>query len=200
VAAPRHPKTLGKIERFWGTLWRELLEGAIFQGLSDARTRLGQFFDHYNFQRPHQGLEGLVPADRFFEASEEVKRTLSARVQANALELAQHGQPRKPLYFTGRVGSASFSLHTEGDAVVLTRENGEREVVDLSAGGRRAILEDLQQSLTPQTAPEDHPAISADAEPSPPGSSPLDGILERLNHGLDGDGDATDLEGEGGAS
>jgi hypothetical protein len=167
--------------------------------LSDARTRLGQFFDHYNFQRPHQGLEGLVPADRFFEASEEVKRTLAARVQANALELAQHGRARKPVYFTGRVGGASFSLHSEGDAVVLMRENGEREVVDLTAQGRRATDSVPVVAITPQSAPADHPATEPDSDPVAPGGSPLDGILERLERGLerdDGDIDAID----GGAS
>jgi transposase InsO family protein len=30
VAAPRRPQTLGKIERFWGTLWRECLSTAVF--------------------------------------------------------------------------------------------------------------------------------------------------------------------------
>ncbi len=35
--APRHPQTLGKIERFWGTLWRECLETAVFLDLADAR-------------------------------------------------------------------------------------------------------------------------------------------------------------------
>ena len=28
MSRPRHPQTLGKIERFWGTLWRECLERA----------------------------------------------------------------------------------------------------------------------------------------------------------------------------
>ena len=37
VAAPRHPQTLGKIERFWGTLWRECVETAVFLDLADAR-------------------------------------------------------------------------------------------------------------------------------------------------------------------
>ncbi len=36
VAAPRHPQTLGKIERFWGTLWRECVETAVFLDLADA--------------------------------------------------------------------------------------------------------------------------------------------------------------------
>ena len=96
VAAPRRPQTLGKIERFWGTLWRECLESAVFVDLGDAQRRIGLFIDHYNFQRPHQGIDGLVPADRFFGAAAAVQEALAARVAANALELARHGVPKKP--------------------------------------------------------------------------------------------------------
>jgi transposase InsO family protein len=46
VAAPRHPQTLGKVERFWGTLWRECLESAVFIDLADAQKRVGHFIDH----------------------------------------------------------------------------------------------------------------------------------------------------------
>ena len=67
VAAPRRPQTLGKIERFWGTIWRECVEAAVFMDLGDAQRLIDLFIDHYNFQRPHQGTDGLVPADRFFE-------------------------------------------------------------------------------------------------------------------------------------
>jgi hypothetical protein len=138
VARTRHPQTLGKCERFWGTLWRECVQAAVFGSLEDARRRVGQFIDHYNFQRSHQGIEGLVPADRFFQAAPEVLKTLRERVAANALDLAQHGAPRKSFYLTGRVGDAGISLHTEGSRVVLTRPDGEREEVDLEASGRRA--------------------------------------------------------------
>src|SRR5262249_20815734 len=69
VAAPRRPQTLGKIERFWGTLGRECVASAVFVDLGDAQKRLGLFIDQYNFQRPHQGIDGLVPADRFFGAA-----------------------------------------------------------------------------------------------------------------------------------
>src|SRR5947209_9234065 len=75
VARARHPQTLGKIERFWGTLWRECVERAAFQGLEDARKRIGLFIDYYNFQRTHQGLDGLVPADRYFSAAPQVLET-----------------------------------------------------------------------------------------------------------------------------
>jgi transposase InsO family protein len=49
VSSPRRPQTLGKIERFWGTLWRECVGSAVFLDLEDARRRIGHFIDHYNF-------------------------------------------------------------------------------------------------------------------------------------------------------
>ena len=180
VASPRRPQTLGKAERFWGTLWRELIEKAIFQGMDDARRRIGLFIDHYNFQRPHQGIDGAVPADRYFEAAAQVKATLLARVVSNAAELARNGVPRKPFYLSGRVGDRDISLHAEGEKVVLL-EGGQREEVDLAAPGRRA------QADTEPTLPEPVAvtAVVADAmdlddagaEPAAPGTSPLDAGL-----------------------
>jgi hypothetical protein len=131
VSAPRHPQTLGKIERFWGTLWRECLETAVFLDLADARARIGHFIDWYNFQRVHSGIGGLVPADRFFGAAPDVLQTLKQRVAANALELARNGLPKPPFYMTGQVGGKNFSLHAEGERVFLTREGGPRREVDL---------------------------------------------------------------------
>ena len=131
VASPRHPQTLGKIERFWGTLWRECLEASVFQDLADARKRIGLFIDHYNFQRPHQSLEGLVPADRFFGVASEVRKTLEARVAANALDVARNGVPRKPFYLTGQIEGRPFSIHSEGERLILARE-GEREEIELA--------------------------------------------------------------------
>ena len=139
LARPRHPQTVGKAERFWGTLWRECVERAVFLDVEDARKRVGHFIDHYNFQRPHQGIDGLVPADRFFEAKDEVKKTLQGRVAQNALEFARDGVPRKPFYLTGRVGDVDLSIHAEGERVVMTTADGRREEVDLRAPGRRVI-------------------------------------------------------------
>jgi len=161
VARPRHPQTLGKTERFWGTLWRECVQSAIFTGLDDARRRLGHFIDHYNFQRPHQGLDGLVPADRYFAAAPQVRETLAARVAANARDLAQYGVARKAFYLTGRVGDTDLALHSEGSRVILTRSDGGREEVDLEATGRRGAdggVSDLPEPVAvtvTQAAPPD---------------------------------------------
>ena len=133
VSRPQRPQTLGKIERFWGTLWREFLESAVFADLEEARRRIGHFIDYYNFQRPHRGADGLVPADRFFQAAPTVLQTLKERVAANALELARYGQPKAPFYVTGQVAGQAFSVHAEGERLVLRREGQEREEIELTS-------------------------------------------------------------------
>jgi len=131
ISKPKRPQTLGKIERFWGTLWRECVERAVFLDLEDARRRVGLFVDGYNFHRPHSSLDGLVPADVFFDAAPEVLKTLKERVAANALELARHGLPKKPFYLTGQVGGKTFSVHAAGERVFMTAEGKEKEEIDL---------------------------------------------------------------------
>ena len=55
----------------------------------------------------------------------------TAGTAANALELARHGAPREPFYLTRQVGGKPFSLHAEGQRVILTRAEGDRKEVDL---------------------------------------------------------------------
>src|SRR5579864_7496019 len=191
VAKPRHPQTLGKIERFWGTLWRECIASAVFIDMGDAQRRIGLFIDHYNFQRPHQGIDGLVPADRFFGAASEVKRTLQARVAANALDLARHGVPKQPLYLTGQVGGKPVSIHAEGERVILTGPAGTRQEIDLAAA-RTSETGVGPTEATPLPEPVCPAAVIAsgiidESEPAP-GTSPLDEGLRRIAEALDAEG------------
>jgi transposase InsO family protein len=157
VARPRRPQTLGKIERFWGTLWRDCLQRAVFLDLEDARRRIGLFIDHYNFQRPHQGLNGATPADRFFHAAPTVLQTLKERVASNALELSRQGTPRPPFYMTGQVAGQAFSVHAEGERVFLTRSGQPRQEVELvrpeDAASMSTASEAEPQPLCPHAAP-----------------------------------------------
>ena len=167
-----------KIERFWGTLWRECVETAVFVDLGDARQRLGLFIDHYNFQRPHQGIEGLTPADRFFGAAEDVKRTLAARVQANAEDLARHGLPKAPFYLTGQAGGQPFSVHAEGERVILTSAEGRREIDLLPPAATAPASPAMPAPVCPQGVVSlDGPGFE---DPPAPGESPLDGGLADL--------------------
>jgi transposase InsO family protein len=180
VASPHRPQTLGKIERFWGSLWRECVETAVFLDLGDARQRIGLFIDSYNFQRPHQGIEGLTPADRFFGAAEEVKRTLASRVAANALELAREGVPKTPFYLTGQAGGQPFSVHAEGERVILTNPGGRQEIDLLPP---RSSAEAMPAPVCPQGIVAGQDGFE---EPPAPGESPLDDGLDRLSREPEG--------------
>jgi hypothetical protein len=124
----------------------------VFLDLDDARRRIGLFIDHYNFQRPHQGLEGATPADRFFSAAPTVLATLRERVAANSLELARQGTPRPPFYVTGQVAGQPFSVHAEGERVFLTRPGQPRQEVEL-VGPASQEPKEPNEPLCPHGAP-----------------------------------------------
>jgi transposase InsO family protein len=198
VARPQRPQTLGKIERFWGTLWREFLETAVFTDLAEARTRIGHFIDYYNFQRPHRGADGLVPADRFFHAAPTVLQTLKERVAANALEFARYGQPKAPFYVTGQVAGQTFSVHAEGERLVLRRQGQGREEIELTSPGAApsgapggstgevspsvSVAGPLPVPLCPDGSPQPAAGEPACAPPRAPGQTGLD--VTRLAEGL----------------
>jgi hypothetical protein len=112
---PHHPMTLGKIERFWKTIFLEFLSRAQFGSFEDAVERIRQWVKYYNHKRPHQGIGGLCPADRYFEIQSELRKTIEQGIQENLLEMALRGKPRLPFYMVGRM---------EGQSVVLRAEKG----------------------------------------------------------------------------
>ena len=181
VATPRHPQTLGKTERFWGTLWRELLSTAIFTDLGDARQRIGLFIDHYNFQRTHQGIEGLAPADRFFGAAPVMLATLKARIATNALSLAREGAPKTPFYLAGNVNGQAVSVHADGDRLLMKAGNATPVEVTLApttgaaATPGAAPASPLPQPHAPQGIPVTPWGAGADGS-YPPGIAPIDAL------------------------
>jgi hypothetical protein len=121
----------------------------------------------YNFQRPHQALEGLVPADRFFGAESEVRRALEARVQANALEIAREGPKPAPFYLAGQMHGKGFSVHAEGESLILTREEGGREEIALGAPEARSEPAPvIPLPVAPDGSPPAGDPETTDAEPS----------------------------------
>lgn len=65
LTAPYSPTTTGKIERWHKTLRREFLNGKVFADIEAAQTAVDGWVREYNEDRPHQGIGGSVPWDRF---------------------------------------------------------------------------------------------------------------------------------------
>jgi transposase InsO family protein len=128
-----HPMTLGKIERFWKTIYEEFLVRAQFGSFEEARERIRHWVQYYNHKRPHQGIGGLCPADRYLEIQAELRKTMEQGIAENVLEMALRGKPREPFYMVGRM---------EGQSVVLRAEKGKLRLMvdDEEGGGKKEMI------------------------------------------------------------
>lgn len=60
---PYRPQTNGKVERFWKTIEEDLLAETSFDSIEEFKDELVQYMYYYNYQRPHQGINGKIPAE-----------------------------------------------------------------------------------------------------------------------------------------
>lgn len=82
------PEVNGKVEALNGTVQKELINRIEFADRDDAARQLGAWVRHYNFQRTHHALGGLlVPADRFFGCEEESLRRIEEGHGGSPLDL-----------------------------------------------------------------------------------------------------------------
>ena len=65
LTAPYSPTTTGKVERWHKTLRTEFLTGKVFADIETAQLAVDEWVRHYNEDRPHQGIGGSVPWERF---------------------------------------------------------------------------------------------------------------------------------------
>jgi len=130
VSRAHHPETLGKCERFWETLQNEFWCRVTPDDLADARERLSHYIAHYNLFRPHQGIGGMVPADRFFGAESTVKKSMESAVSRNELDMAVGDEPRKSVYLTGMIGDTPVSLTGERGHLVFRSPDGTEQKLE----------------------------------------------------------------------
>src|SRR5512136_2853257 len=148
-----HPMTLGKIERFWKTIYEEFLVRAQFGSFEEAKERIRQWVQYYNHKRPHQGIGGLCPADRYFEIQAELRKTMEQGIAENVLEMALRGKPREPFYMVGRM---------EGQSVVLRAEKGKLRLrVGDEEGGN---VQEMVYEVNPGEGREDGGRKGTEAE------------------------------------
>jgi len=117
---PHHPQTQGKIERFWKTIKEEFFSRTLFEGFEDMQNRTKLWIQYYNFRRPHQGIGGLCPSDRFYEVSHDVRQMVEKGIADNVLQMALLGEPRKPCYLVGRMDDQSVTVMAEQGRLKLS--------------------------------------------------------------------------------
>lgn len=168
---PHHPMTLGKIERFWKTIFEEFFSRVQFNDFDEARSRLRLWVKYYNHKRPHQGIGGLCPADRFFEIDNELKKTIQKGINDNILEMALRGAPKQPFYMVGRLGSQEVSLKAEkGKISMLIDDSNETNVKEITYDIMKGASDGNQQENPEQGhdhSPDQMRSGSCDMDPEP---------------------------------
>jgi hypothetical protein len=65
VSSPRHPQTCGKKERDWQPLKKWLAAHRAARDLPELQRLLDAYDALFNTERPHQGIDGATPAERY---------------------------------------------------------------------------------------------------------------------------------------
>lgn len=141
VARSHHPQTVGKCERFWKTVGKEFWDRANPRDLDEARERFTHFVNHYNHFRPHQGLDGMIPADRFFKLEDEVRYQIESTLVDNELRLAINQAPRKPVFIVGQIGEQKISMHGEEGKLVVNSPCGLKQMLNYDELGHKTVGE-----------------------------------------------------------
>jgi len=117
---PYHPQTLGKIESFWRNMYQELLSRETIVNYEDLEVKMRAWIDRYNFKRPHQGIGGLVPADRFFGVEKQIKEAMleGAGMVKDALIVDPYRLTR-PMYLIGRIGDKEIRVMAKDGSVIV---------------------------------------------------------------------------------
>ena len=90
LAAPYHPQTNGKLERYHQTLKRDVNQ-LPYDVPRELEVAIGKFVDFYNYRRYHKALKDITPADMLAGRRDEIlarrreakQRTIERRKLSN---------------------------------------------------------------------------------------------------------------------
>jgi transposase InsO family protein len=125
---PYHPQTLGKIESLWRNMYQELFSNVALGSFEEAEKKIDEWITWYNFKRPHQGIGGLTPADRFFGTEKGVREIMekgSAMVK-DALMIDPR-RIKEPVYLIGKINGKEIRIIAKEGNVTLEGLDGVEE-------------------------------------------------------------------------
>ena len=127
-ASAHHPKTLGKVEACNKRIKQELIKQKHFLTLQEANTAVGKWVHHYNYNRTHQGIGGLlVPAERFHGQAEDVLSDLMKGIDISNENRYKRSDVHRSIISLVLNPEGHLTLHLLGHPIQLTaRDNYER--------------------------------------------------------------------------
>jgi transposase InsO family protein len=118
VCDPHSPQTSGKVERLHQSIQRELLQKVRFSGFLEAGRGIEDYIHSYNYDRPHQGIGGACPCERFYGIGGEVAR-IESGLASKAIDFSRGYLVLKTCEYTVSVVSSSDGLQVFLDGNLL---------------------------------------------------------------------------------
>lgn len=144
-ARAHHPQTLGKIEACNRQLQRELLRREHFLSVHEAQSAISRWVDHYNYERTHQGLGGLlVPADRFHGRTSQVLCALAEGIDAACQSCYAAAKVERSIINLVLAPEGRLMLYLLGQPLVLAGGGDGREAYSRGGGHTGAGAQDPQ--------------------------------------------------------
>ena len=136
---PYHPQTCGKIESFWRNVIQECLAKTPLGSFEEAKEKLGEYIEYYNFKRPHQGIENVTPSDRFYRVADQVRQIVASNTEKVEAAPTPAPEYRAPTYIVGNIGGKE--LRVVAREAVSFRYLGQINALESDAGTpKRRIL------------------------------------------------------------
>jgi transposase InsO family protein len=121
---PYHPQTCGKIESFWRNLNQECLTKHPLATFEEAQAKIGEYVEYYNFKRPHQGINNLIPSDRYYGVAGQVKQIIAGNTAAVQEAMPTPAGYTPPTYLVGNIGGKELRLVAKDAEVTLSAPEG----------------------------------------------------------------------------
>lgn len=118
VCEPHSPQTQGKVERMTQTIQKELLHKIRFKSFEHGQSEIDTYIQRYNYNRPHQGIGGLCPSDRFHQIAEASTESEQALL-SSSLDLSKGYLILKDTYHTLSVVFAEKTIQAFLDGKLL---------------------------------------------------------------------------------
>ena len=131
---PYHPQTCGKIESFWRNVIQECLAKTPLSSFEEAKEKLGEYVEYYNFKRPHQGIGNVTPSDRFYRVADQVKQIIAANTEKVEATTAPAPEYRPPAYLVGNIGGRELRVVAK-EAEVTLKEPASGNIESVAPGG-----------------------------------------------------------------